>query len=364
MGKTEMQTPATAQAAAEEPKVRIRSLYKVFGENPSGAMKHVHAGMSKSELLDQHNHVLGLKDISLDIPPRQIQVIMGLSGSGKSTLIRHLNRLIEPTEGEIWVDGENVLEMDAKQLRDLRRFKMSMVFQKFGLLPHRTVLQNTLYGLEIQGVSEDEADARARKWLDRVGLAGFEDQYPSQLSGGQQQRVGLARALATDADILLMDEAFSALDPLIRTDMQSILLELQEELHKTVIFITHDLDEALRIGDRIAILRDGEIIQSGDPQAILMKPADDYITDFIKDVNRAKVVRIRSIMGATKPSSKGEPVPMSASVEQVLPKLHDSASDCCPVVAPDGSVVGNITIHAAIKALEAPTTDGEGVRYS
>jgi glycine betaine/proline transport system ATP-binding protein len=352
-----------ADAGEDAPKVRIKGLYKIFGEMPEAVLEHVCAGMSKPELMDLHNHALGLNDINLDIPARKIQVIMGLSGSGKSTLIRHLNRLIEPTAGEIWVDGENVLAMDDKQLRDLRRFKMSMVFQKFGLLPHRTVLENAMYGLEIQGVQAKEAEERARKWLDRVGLAGFEDQYPSQLSGGQQQRVGLARALATDADILLMDEAFSALDPLIRTDMQSILLELQEELHKTIIFITHDLDEALNIGDRIAILRDGEVIQSGDPQAIIMNPADDYITDFIKDVNRAKVVRIRSIMKAPA-NSQGKPVLTTDSIEDALPKLHRSPSKCCPVQRPDGTVCGNVTIDAAIEALKAPESEGDDVRYA
>lgn len=261
-----------------ELKVRISNLYKVFGKNPQGVMDKVQAGISKTDLLEQTGHVMGLNDISLDIPARRIQVIMGLSGSGKSTLIRHINRLIEPTAGEIWIDGENVLEMNPAQLRDLRRFKTSMVFQKFGLLPHRTVEQNVSYGLEIQGVDENDAAKRSAHWIDRVGLSGFEKHYPGQLSGGMQQRVGLARALATDAEILLMDEAFSALDPLIRTDMQSILLDLQEELHKTIIFITHDLDEALRLGENIAILRDGAVIQTGTAQNIVMKPADDYLS--------------------------------------------------------------------------------------
>ena len=343
-------------------KISIRRLYKVFGEVPQDMLEHVRAGMTKAELMDLHNHALGLKDISLDIPAKKIQVIMGLSGSGKSTLIRHFNRLIEPTDGEIWVDGENVLEMDAASLRDLRRFKMSMVFQKFGLLPHRTVLENAEYGLEIQGVPEKDRHERALHWLERVGLQGFEDQYPNQLSGGQQQRVGLARALATDADILLMDEAFSALDPLIRTEMQQILLELQEELHKTIVFITHDLDEALTIGDRIAILRDGEVIQSGDPQNILMKPEDDYITDFIKDVNRAKVVRARSIM--TGPSaSEGAAIRRGDPIEEILPKLHASPSKCSPVVDEAGAVIGNVTLDAAIVALEPPKTSGPDAQY-
>ena len=347
----------------EDIKVSIKNLYKVFGEDPSGAMKYVHEGMSKADLMDQHNHALGLKDISLEIPAKGIQVIMGLSGSGKSTLIRHLNRLIEPTEGEILVDGEDVLGMDATQLRDLRRFKMSMVFQKFGLLPHRTVLENAKYGLEIQGAKDDEAETRARRWLDRVGLAGFEEQYPNQLSGGQQQRVGLARALATDAEILLMDEAFSALDPLIRTDMQSILLELQEELHKTIIFITHDLDEALNIGDRIAILRDGEIVQSGDPQDIIMHPADDYITDFIRDINRAKVVRLRSIAKAGD-SGAGEVLKGNMSIEQALPKLTRASDRKCPVVSLSGEPLGAVSLDDAINALKPLESDSDEVRYA
>ena len=277
-------------------KIEIRNLYKVFGSNPEAAMKHVHAGISKQDLLDKHGHVLGLRDINIKIKSKRIQVIMGLSGSGKSTLIRHINRLIEPTEGEVIVDGDNVLAMSIEELRDFRRHKASMVFQRFGLLPHRTVSQNVAYGLSIQGIGEGEATERSQRWIDRVGLAGFEQHFPAQLSGGMQQRVGLARALATDAEILLMDEAFSALDPLIRTDMQNILLDLQEELHKTIVFITHDLDEALRIGDEISILRDGEVIQQGDPQSIIMKPADDYISDFIKDINRGRVLEVRSIM--------------------------------------------------------------------
>lgn len=344
-------------------KVSIRNLYKIFGDNPKRALEHVKGGMGKSDLMDQHGHALGLNNINLDIAPKGIQVIMGLSGSGKSTLIRHLNRLIEPTSGEIWIDGEDVLAMDDNKLRDLRRFKMSMVFQKFGLLPHRTVLENALYGVEIQGVAEKEAKERAIKWLDRVGLAGFEEQYPSQLSGGQQQRVGLARALATDADILLMDEAFSALDPLIRTDMQSILLELQEELHKTIIFITHDLDEALNIGDSIAILRDGQIIQSGDPQDILMKPADAYITDFIKDINRAKVVRMRSIVreGAT---GQGAPISGALSIEEALPQLTKAPDHTCPIVSLKGEPLGAVSLDDAIDALKPIESEGDDTRYA
>jgi len=334
----------------DELKVRISNLYKVFGKNPQGVMDKVQAGISKTDLLEQTGHVMGLNDISLDIPARRIQVIMGLSGSGKSTLIRHINRLIEPTAGEIWIDGENVLEMNPAQLRDLRRFKTSMVFQKFGLLPHRTVEQNVSYGLEIQGVDEDEAAKRSAHWIDRVGLSGFEKHYPGQLSGGMQQRVGLARALATDAEILLMDEAFSALDPLIRTDMQSILLDLQEELHKTIIFITHDLDEALRLGENIAILRDGAVIQTGTAQNIVMKPADDYIRDFVADINRGRVITMRSIMGPVS-SNITATIPASTPLEEALPLLNNIDGQSATVVDKTGTPIGAIDLSTAIEAM-------------
>ena len=334
----------------DELKVRISNLYKVFGKNPQGVMDKVQAGISKTDLLDQTGHVMGLNDISLDIPARRIQVIMGLSGSGKSTLIRHINRLIEPTAGEIWIDGENVLEMNPAQLRDLRRFKTSMVFQKFALLPHRTVEQNVSYGLEIQGVDENDAAKRSAHWIDRVGLSGFEKHYPGQLSGGMQQRVGLARALATDAEILLMDEAFSALDPLIRTDMQSILLDLQEELHKTIIFITHDLDEALRLGENIAILRDGAVIQTGTAQNIVMKPADDYIRDFVADINRGRVITMRSIMGPVS-SNITATIPASTPLEEALPLLNNIDGQSATVVDKTGTPIGAIDLSTAIEAM-------------
>ncbi|MDC1383169.1 glycine betaine/L-proline ABC transporter ATP-binding protein [Candidatus Puniceispirillum sp.] len=343
-------------------KIEIRNLYKVFGSNPVKAMKQVHAGISKQELLDQHGHVLGLRNINIKIRPKRVQVIMGLSGSGKSTLIRHINRLIEPTEGEVIVDNEDVLAMSSDGLRDFRRHKASMVFQRFGLLPHRTVVQNVAYGLSIQGVSQAESSERSQRWIDRVGLAGFEQHFPAQLSGGMQQRVGLARALATDAEILLMDEAFSALDPLIRTDMQNILLDLQEELHKTIVFITHDLDEALRIGDEISILRDGEVIQDGDPQSIIMRPADDYIADFIKDINRGRVLEVRSIM---KKSSRatGPKMVLKTPLEDALQQLVNAGKDSGAVTSDDGKVIGKISLKNAISAMARPGRDKKGPRY-
>ncbi|NDA19233.1 MAG: glycine betaine/L-proline ABC transporter ATP-binding protein [Alphaproteobacteria bacterium] len=343
-------------------KIEIRNLYKVFGSDPEAAMKHVHAGLSKQELLDQHGHVLGLRDINIKIKPKRIQVIMGLSGSGKSTLIRHINRLIEPTEGEVIVDGEDVLAMSADELREFRRHKASMVFQRFGLLPHRTVSQNVAYGLSIQGIAEAEAAERSQRWIDRVGLAGFEQHFPAQLSGGMQQRVGLARALATDAEILLMDEAFSALDPLIRTDMQNILLDLQEELHKTIVFITHDLDEALRIGDEISILRDGEVIQQGDPQSIIMRPADDYISDFIKDINRGRVLEVRSIMEKVNRAT-GPKMGIKTPLEDALQQLVSAGKDSGAVIGDDGKTIGKITMANAIAAMARPDREIEGPRY-
>ena len=276
--------------------IEIESLYKLFGNNPAKYMPLVHEGKSKDDILAETGHTLGLKDINLQIKRGEIFVIMGLSGSGKSTLIRHFNRLIDPTEGVIKVEGSDVMQFGAKELQEFRRHKMSMVFQRFGLLPHKNVVDNVSYGLQIQGVDSKEAKAKAVEWLETVGLAGYEDQYPSQLSGGQQQRVGLARALCTDAEILLMDEAFSALDPLIRSEMQDQLIKLQETLHKTIVFITHDLDEALRLGDRIAILKDGEIVQQGEPEDILLNPATEYVEAFVRDVNRARALTVETVM--------------------------------------------------------------------
>jgi glycine betaine/proline transport system ATP-binding protein len=279
-----------------KPLIEISGLYKVFGQKPNSVMDQVKSGVSKDDILAKTGHTVGLKDINLEINKGEIFVIMGLSGSGKSTLIRHFNRLIDPTEGKIMVEGIDVMSLNTKELEQFRRHKMSMVFQRFGLMPHRTIIENIAYGLEIQGIKKSERLATARKWMDIVGLQGYDQQYPAQLSGGQQQRVGLSRALCTDAEILLMDEAFSALDPLIRSEMQDQLITLQEELHKTIIFITHDLDEALRLGDRIAILKDGELVQQGTPHEILLNPADDYVEAFVKDVNRARALTVETVM--------------------------------------------------------------------
>ena len=278
-------------------KVAIRNLYKIFGHDPESVLPLVtNEGLGKQALWERTGYVLGLDDINVDVKEGDITVMMGLSGSGKSTLIRHLNRLIEPTAGEVLLDDENILDYDETQLRRMRREQMSMVFQNFALLPHRTVRENVALAPAVRGEDPSDYTAVADKWLDRVGLGNNGDQHPSALSGGMQQRVGLARALASDAPVMLMDEAFSALDPLIRTDMQDLLLELQEELAKTVVFISHDLDEALKLADHLVILKDGYVVQQGEPQHILMNPEDDYIVDFISDINRARVLRVRSVM--------------------------------------------------------------------
>ena len=336
--------------------ISIKNLYKVFGKDPKKAMTLIHQGMSKDELLEKTGHVIGLNNVNLDMERHRIQVVMGLSGSGKSTLIRHINRLIAPTEGQILVDGEDVLKLNTEALRNLRRFKISMVFQKFALFPHRTILENVGYGLENQGADAKKIRDTSERWINRVGLSGFESHYPGQLSGGMQQRVGLARALATDAEILLMDEAFSALDPLIRTEMQDILLDLQNELEKTIVFITHDLDEALRIGDTIAILRDGEIVQNDDPQNILMKPADTYVANFMKDINRARVLRVRAIMKPFEPTDEGPIVKGSTTIEAALQIFAETDGDRLIITDRRGEKVGRLTVEDLIRGMRRPTS--------
>ncbi|MEC8530932.1 MAG: ATP-binding cassette domain-containing protein [Pseudomonadota bacterium] len=287
----------TVSSDAGEPKFKINALYKIFGEEPEIALKALRdRNLTKSELLEEYNHVLALEDINFNAKAGEISVIMGLSGSGKSTLIRHINRLIEPTSGEIIYGGRDILHCSANEIRQIRREKMSMVFQNFGLLPHRTVIQNVGLSLEARGFSRKRIFSEAEKWLDEVGLQGYEGKYPDQLSGGMQQRVGIARALASNAEVMLMDEAFSALDPLIRSDMQDLLLKLQKGLRKTIVFITHDLDEALKLADHLVILKDGKIVQQGDPQRVLIEPEDHYVFDFVSDTNRARVLRVRTIM--------------------------------------------------------------------
>jgi glycine betaine/proline transport system ATP-binding protein len=347
----------TAHPAESFSGISIRHLYKIFGPTPEKFLEPVRQGMSKQELRDVHGHVLGLRDINIDMPAAGIQVVMGLSGSGKSTLIRHINRLIDPSAGEVLVTvGDqtvDVVRMNQSELLRFRREQTAMVFQKFALFPHFTVLENAEYGLQVQGVARKTRRENAMRWIERVGLKGYENNYPNQLSGGMQQRVGLARALSNDAPILLMDEAFSALDPLIRSDMQSVLLDLQQEIGKTIVFITHDLDEALRLGDRIAILRDGEVVQQGTGQQIVLKPANDYIESFVRDVNRGRVIRCRTLMI---PGERvdGPDVDPSLVIEEAARQLSGGGKEQANVVTARGKHLGVITMGDIIGAIVPP----------
>ncbi|MFI5410227.1 glycine betaine/L-proline ABC transporter ATP-binding protein [Kaistia sp. UC242_56] len=337
--------------------IAMRGVTKIFGPDPEGALALLRAGKSKAEVQAETNHVVGLDNVSLDIASGQIFVVMGLSGSGKSTLIRHVNRLIEPTAGEILVHGTDVLKMSLDELRTYRRTKVAMVFQKFGLMPHRSVIDNVAYGLEVRGVGRKERLETAAKWIETVGLAGYENSRTRQLSGGQQQRVGLARALSMDSDIILMDEAFSALDPLIRSGMQDQLITLQKSLNKTILFITHDFDEALKIGDRIAVLKDGALQQEGKPEDIVLRPANEHIEEFVREVNKARAIHVRSIMerGVTEPCEQS--VSMDARCEDVLPLFAEH--QWVGVVDGDGKQIGRVTAKQVIKAL-ARYTPGVG----
>ena len=328
-------------------KIEINNVYKIFGGNPNSVLPQVKKGATKEEILENTGHTVGLDNVSLKIEEGETFECMVLSGSGKSTLIRHLNRLIDPTDGEILIEGTNVMNLNKEQLIEFRRHKMSMVFQRFGLFPHKTVIQNVGYGLEMQGKVEEERNKISMEKINAVGLNGFENQYPAQLSGGMQQRVGLARALATDTDIMLMDEAFSALDPLIRSDMQKQLIDLQSQLKKTIVFITHDLDESLRLGDHIGILNAGKLVQVGTPEEIIMNPADDYVKAFVKDVNRAKVIKAKIIMKKPNEVSNIDKsnvikVHEDQFIEEFLPQIVCSNSNC-EVVDKTGNIKGYIT---------------------
>ncbi|MCV2445773.1 glycine betaine/L-proline ABC transporter ATP-binding protein [Paracoccus sp. DMF] len=328
--------------------IEIRNLFKIFGPRGATFIDAVNRGMTKQELNEKHRHVLGLRDINISIPAGAIQVVMGLSGSGKSTLIRHINRLIDPTAGQILVEGQDVVKMSPDELRAFRRHKTAMVFQKFALLPHRTVLDNVGYGLEVQGLDSAARNKVSMRWIERVGLKGFEAKYPAQLSGGMQQRVGLARALANDAPILLMDEAYSALDPLIRYDMQTVLLDLQKEVRKTIVFITHDLDEALRIGDRIALLRDGSVIQQGTGQDIVLNPADDYVTNFVQHVDRGKVVQVGSVMEPLNGTTPEATIRADVTLTEALRDMMGRGVQALGVEDAQGRPVGQLSLKRAI----------------
>ncbi|MGQ4664838.1 glycine betaine/L-proline ABC transporter ATP-binding protein [Metabacillus halosaccharovorans] len=327
-------------------KISVKDVSKIFGKNTKKAAQLLKQGKSKQEILKETGSTVGVNRANFEVYPGEIFVIMGLSGSGKSTLVRMFNRLIEPTSGQVLIDGEDIVSMNKEELRNVRRKKLSMVFQKFALFPHRSVLENTEYGLEIQGVEKSDRKKKALEALKLVGLEGYEQQFPSQLSGGMQQRVGLARALANDPDILLMDEAFSALDPLIRKDMQDELLELQSTMEKTIIFITHDLDEALRIGDRIALMKDGNIVQIGSPEEILMNPSNEYVERFVEDVDLSKVLTAAHVM------KRPETVQLEKGPRVALKLMQDHAISTVYVVDKQKRLIGAVFAQDAKQAIE------------
>ena len=327
---------------ASEYQIEVSGLWKVFGNSPERALVPAYSSKSRSEIQEELGLVVGLRDISFKVRAGEIFVVMGLSGSGKSTLVRCLIRLIESTQGRIQFDGEDILEYTQEELIEFRRAKVAMVFQSYGLLPHRSVLDNVAYGLEIQGMDKDERLKAASDAIETVGLTGWEDYYPREMSGGMQQRVGLARALAVNSPSLLMDEPFSGLDPLIRREMQDELISLQTELHKTIVFITHDLDEALKLGDRIVILRDGEIAQEGSPQEIVSGPADDYVAEFVKDVSRTKVIQAKSVM-----LNSASVVLRQQGPGDALDTMRRTGADIAFIVEDDRTLVGSVTLEQA-----------------
>ncbi|MDQ6420265.1 glycine betaine/L-proline ABC transporter ATP-binding protein [Paenibacillus sp. LHD-117] len=326
--------------------IEAKKLTKVFGNDPKRAIPLLGKGWSKEKIFAETKLTVGVNQADFTIEQGQIFVIMGLSGSGKSTLVRLLNRLIEPTEGELLFEGQDVRKMTSEQLREFRRKNIGMVFQKFALFPHRTVIKNVEYGLEVQGIDKKTRKEMAMRSLELVGLKGWENSYPDQLSGGMQQRVGLARGLASDPDILLMDEAFSALDPLIRKDMQDELLELQSKMKKTIVFITHDLDEALRIGDRIALMKDGRIVQIGTPEDILMQPANEYVERFVEDVDLSKVLTAAHVM------DKAETITPDRGPRVALQFMRDRGVSSLYVVDKAMTLLGIVTAEDASNAVK------------
>lgn len=337
-------------------KIVVKNLYKVFGGKSSDVMRMLKSGAHKDEIFKQTGSVVGVNDVSFSVQEGEIFVLMGLSGSGKSTLIRLINRLMDPTDGQIILDGQDITKLNHKQLVDLRRRDMSMVFQSFALMPHRSVLDNAAFGLEIAGVDRKTREARGMEVLEQVGLAPFAHKYPHELSGGMQQRVGLVRALAVNPSLMLMDEAFSALDPLKRSEMQDILLKLQREQRRTIFFVSHDLEEALRIGTRIAIMEGGRLVQVGTPQEIIENPADDYVRNFFKSVDTSRYLQAKDLIEVANPPHSGRPglhVPPSCSLPDVLQQLlgqteplqvRDDQGQCLGLITPS-SVLSKISQH-------------------
>jgi glycine betaine/proline transport system ATP-binding protein len=360
-GSAAVETPVASPAPGRDgdPLLRAEGVWKLFGPHADRIIGTPDADLSRSELREKTGVVAAVRDVSIEVWPGEVFVVMGLSGSGKSTLVRTLIRLIEPTAGGVWIGDEDVIAADAAALRELRRHRVSMVFQHFGLLAHRTVIDNVAFGLEIQGVSKEERLKRAGEVLDLVGLEEVANSFPAQLSGGMQQRVGLARAFAVDPELMLYDEPFSALDPLIRRDMQDEVIRLQHETGKTMMFITHDLPEALRLGDRIAIMRDGAIVQLGTSEELVGSPADEYVENFIRDIPRTHVLTLRWIMRDPQPgeTSEGPELPVETTMQKAVPLV---ASTDQPVRAiKDGKVVGIVDREAILRAMaEDPDTAG------
>ena len=335
-------------------KIEVKNLTKIFGKKPKKALPLLEEGYSKDEILEKTGNTVGVNSVDFSVEENEIFVIMGLSGSGKSTLLRCINRLIEPTEGKIEVDGINIIELNNEELREQRKEKFGMVFQNFGLFPNRTVIDNAAFGLEIQKVDKEIRRNKAREALEKVGLEGYEEQHPDQLSGGMQQRVGLARALAVDTDIMLMDEPFSALDPLIKKDMQNQLLDLHQKIEKTIIFITHDLDEALKLGDNIAIMKDGQIVQLGNQEEILTNAANDYVAEFVQDVNRSRVLTAEDIMG--------KPVALlyeGQGPRTAIHKMNEENLTSIMVVDNDNKYIGILSIDGVKEMLDNDEKDIE-----
>ena len=345
-------TSVTSGSGVQEPAISVRSLWKVFGKDADRAMAPECNELDKDRILEEFGCVVALKDVMFDVAEGETFVVMGLSGSGKSTLVRCLVRLIEPTAGELYIRGDDILKYDEKKLTQLRRNKVAMVFQHYGLLPHRSVIDNAAWGLEVRGMDRSSRYSRTREALDLVGLSGWEQAFPRELSGGMRQRVGLARALVVDPDILLMDEPFSGLDPLIRRDMQDELLRLQHELNKTIVFITHDLNEALKIGDRIAIMRDGVIVQIGTPEEIVTKPENEYVGEFIKDIRRESILTAASVMVAPQAVASSDQIP-----QDVLSMLEEQDCSAAFMIDTSDRFLGIVTPEKIELALEAGVID-------
>ena len=348
--QTNVQVPGAAVPGSDA-SVACRGLWKVYGANGKKIVGSPDADLPRAELLAKTGCVVAVRDVSFEVAPGEVFVVMGLSGSGKSTLVRMINRLHDPTAGQIRIDGEDLLALPADRLREVRRRKISMVFQHFGLLPHRRIVDNVAFGLEVQGIEREDRERKAVEVLEVVGLGGWAQHYPDELSGGMQQRVGLARALATDPEIMLFDEPFSALDPLIRRDMQDEVIRLQREVRKTMIFITHDLAEALKLGDRIAIMKDGRFVQVGTPEEVVAHPADDYVADFTKDVPRAHVLTARAIMRPAngQAPADGPTVAPETIVQDLIAIVAET--DRTIRVIDDGAVVGVVDRDAVMAAL-------------